>query len=312
MDKVFNKLHSLITHILCKTFFIKFDFFFFVILNKGYPVSVSGMITLPVSSSVYQSMVANIQQIHTNSDGTLCITPMQVQKRGHQLNVDQIDNVTNISSNANNSTCSDSLNNSFSSTSSQSSTMVANCHQNSNNEYASSHMQSFLSCDNQTNGSNNLLELCRVLSQTGHTTEMQNSSNGFSIPVSVNNPQWNSVAVNEKKIIKSRKLVSRNQFNLNVTNFDSNQSCNKEQIAHSNRHQYTEQQAARCHKDGNDTNNNNEDDNIKDIDSDLKCHMITSTILGESQKMNNSSNNFISIEIDDDESRIIKTEIDAA
>lgn len=38
------------------------------------------MITLPVSSSVYQSMVANIQQIHTNSDGTLCITPMQVQK----------------------------------------------------------------------------------------------------------------------------------------------------------------------------------------------------------------------------------------
>lgn len=46
----------------------------------GYPVSVSGMITLPVSSSVYQSMVANIQQIHTNSDGTLCITPMQVQK----------------------------------------------------------------------------------------------------------------------------------------------------------------------------------------------------------------------------------------
>ncbi|XP_055295224.1 DNA-binding protein Ewg isoform X4 [Sitodiplosis mosellana] len=47
--------------------------------GQGYPVSVSGMITLPVSSSVYQSMVANIQQIHTNSDGTLCITPMQVE-----------------------------------------------------------------------------------------------------------------------------------------------------------------------------------------------------------------------------------------
>ncbi|XP_031616893.1 DNA-binding protein Ewg isoform X3 [Contarinia nasturtii] len=46
--------------------------------GQGYPVSVSGMITLPVSSSVYQSMVANIQQIHTNGDGTLCITPMQV------------------------------------------------------------------------------------------------------------------------------------------------------------------------------------------------------------------------------------------
>lgn len=39
------------------------------------------MITLPVSSSVYQTMVANIQHLHTNSDGTLCITPMQVQNK---------------------------------------------------------------------------------------------------------------------------------------------------------------------------------------------------------------------------------------
>lgn len=66
------------------------------------------MITLPVSSSVYQSMVANIQQIHTNSDGTLCITPMQVQKPGsyghsnsntiHQSNANgqhQLNNNTN-------------------------------------------------------------------------------------------------------------------------------------------------------------------------------------------------------------------------
>lgn len=36
------------------------------------------MITVPVSASMYQSMMANIQQIHTNSDGTVCITPMQV------------------------------------------------------------------------------------------------------------------------------------------------------------------------------------------------------------------------------------------
>lgn len=50
-------------------------------LYTGYPVSVSGMITLPVSSSVYQTMVANIQHLHTNSDGTLCITPMQVQNK---------------------------------------------------------------------------------------------------------------------------------------------------------------------------------------------------------------------------------------
>lgn len=37
------------------------------------------MITLPVNSSVYQTMVANIQQLQSNQDGTLCITPMQVQ-----------------------------------------------------------------------------------------------------------------------------------------------------------------------------------------------------------------------------------------
>lgn len=46
--------------------------------GHGYPVSVSGMITVPVSASMYQTMVANIQQLHPNGDGTVCITPMQV------------------------------------------------------------------------------------------------------------------------------------------------------------------------------------------------------------------------------------------
>lgn len=35
----------------------------------GYPVSVSGMLTVPVSASMYQTVVANIQQI--NNDGTV-------------------------------------------------------------------------------------------------------------------------------------------------------------------------------------------------------------------------------------------------
>ncbi|XP_018802991.1 PREDICTED: DNA-binding protein Ewg isoform X8 [Bactrocera latifrons] len=52
--------------------------------GQGYPVSVSNMITVPVSASMYQSMMANIQQIHTNGDGTVCITPMQVEN-GEQL-----------------------------------------------------------------------------------------------------------------------------------------------------------------------------------------------------------------------------------
>ncbi|XP_075216721.1 DNA-binding protein Ewg isoform X2 [Lycorma delicatula] len=43
----------------------------------GYPVSVSGMITVPVSASMYQTVVANIQQIHTQGDGTMqVVTPM--------------------------------------------------------------------------------------------------------------------------------------------------------------------------------------------------------------------------------------------
>ncbi|XP_058060548.1 DNA-binding protein Ewg isoform X3 [Anopheles bellator] len=45
--------------------------------GQGYPVNVSGMITLPVSAQMYQTMVANIQQV-PNVDGTVCLTPMQM------------------------------------------------------------------------------------------------------------------------------------------------------------------------------------------------------------------------------------------
>lgn len=44
------------------------------------------MITVPVSASMYQSMIANIQQLHTNSDGTVCITPVQVDSHNHNNN----------------------------------------------------------------------------------------------------------------------------------------------------------------------------------------------------------------------------------
>lgn len=39
-------------------------------------ILVSGVITVPVSASMYQTMVANIQHLHTNSDGTVCVTPV--------------------------------------------------------------------------------------------------------------------------------------------------------------------------------------------------------------------------------------------
>lgn len=46
-----------------------------------YPVSVSGVITVPVTASMYQTMVANIQHLHTTNDGTVCVTPcVQVPK----------------------------------------------------------------------------------------------------------------------------------------------------------------------------------------------------------------------------------------
>ncbi|XP_037029668.1 DNA-binding protein Ewg isoform X5 [Bradysia coprophila] len=64
--------------------------------GHGYPVSVSGMITLPVSSSVYQTMVANIQHLHTNSDGTLCITPMQVQNNKSQMHNNNFNSTASV------------------------------------------------------------------------------------------------------------------------------------------------------------------------------------------------------------------------
>lgn len=51
--------------------------------GHGYPVSVSGMITVPMSS-MYQ-MVANIQHLHQNGDGTVCLTPIQVSNTGGSL-----------------------------------------------------------------------------------------------------------------------------------------------------------------------------------------------------------------------------------
>lgn len=41
---------------------------------SGYPVSVSGVVTIPVSASMYQTMVANLQ-----SDGTMQMVPSMVQ-----------------------------------------------------------------------------------------------------------------------------------------------------------------------------------------------------------------------------------------
>uniref|UniRef100_A0A182YHK7 Nuclear respiratory factor 1 NLS/DNA-binding dimerisation domain-containing protein n=1 Tax=Anopheles stephensi TaxID=30069 RepID=A0A182YHK7_ANOST len=51
--------------------------------GESFPVNVSGMITVPVSAQMYQTMMANIQQV-PNVDGTVCITPMQVHNIAQQ------------------------------------------------------------------------------------------------------------------------------------------------------------------------------------------------------------------------------------
>ncbi|KFB35027.1 AGAP002492-PA-like protein [Anopheles sinensis] len=64
--------------------------------GQGFPVNVSGMITVPMSAQMYQTMVANIQQV-PNVDGTVCITPMQVHSLASSQHHQQQQQQTNPS-----------------------------------------------------------------------------------------------------------------------------------------------------------------------------------------------------------------------
>ncbi|XP_060537079.1 DNA-binding protein Ewg isoform X5 [Cylas formicarius] len=55
---------------------------------------VSGVITVPVSASMYQTMVANIQHLHTNSDGTVCVTPVVQVPKVEPNNGDSMETLT--------------------------------------------------------------------------------------------------------------------------------------------------------------------------------------------------------------------------
>lgn len=71
---------------------------------SGFPVS--GMITVPVSTQMYQTMVANIQQL-PNGNETVCITPMQVHNQSQTVNLNNrttvpTQNVTISTSSSNN------------------------------------------------------------------------------------------------------------------------------------------------------------------------------------------------------------------
>lgn len=72
--------------------------------ETGYPVSVSGMITVPVSAQMYQTMISNIQHLQPNGDGTVCITPMQVQNFIQNSSLNNNNNNSNQNLNINTNT----------------------------------------------------------------------------------------------------------------------------------------------------------------------------------------------------------------
>lgn len=243
------------------------------------------MITLPVSSSVYQSMVANIQQIHTNGDGTLCITPMQVQKPGHQHSISHL-NSTNLSGNLIGSNCSapciSSVNSSYSNGG------AAIC--NANTSPFSSEISSTINCDTN-NGNNNLLELCRVLSQSTSVSNCA-STMSFGLPQSI-----------DKKAAKSKKL-NRNQF-FATSNFESSTS-----FAEANGSFLTQNLSEHKSMHESDSNNNNHNEESSgSINHDLKC----AQILAAADESPSKSDN-IAGQLHETENRIIKMEceIDAA
>lgn len=277
-------------------------------------MSVSGMITLPVSSSVYQSMVANIQQIHTNGDGTLCITPMQVQKSGHQSHSISHINSTSISGSLIGSNCSvapgiSSVNSSFSNVNSggTSSSILANCHPNSNGLFgggggAATELSSSINCENNANSSNNnLLELCRVLSQSTNVSNV-NCHN----TVSFNNISP-SFANADRKNVKNKKLSQRNQF------FNSSSSFAPSTTTYSNESNgnfIAQDIDANKSIHSSDTNNNNHsNENNGHTSHDLKCaQILVSTNTEHSSKANKSDIMAVNIQLADHETRNIKME----
>lgn len=303
------------------------------------------MITLPVSSSVYQSMVANIQQIHTNGDGTLCITPMQVQKTGHQHSINHNLNSTNISGNlAIGSNCSvappciSSVNgsSSYSNANNVGTSILANCNAHTSNSSAYDSSTELttteLHCDNNStnnnnnnnnnnsNNNSNLLELCRVLSQSTNMNSA-NCPNAISF-----NPNLSpNFTTNDRKLTKCTKkpsAINRNQF----FNFASSSPSSSSFPSESNgidRNNFIEQQIdenkSLLENDTNNNSNNGQnhhqqqsDENINsngNSSHDLKFVNVTDQSAQKSSKTDSNTNPInITVQLGENETRTIKME----
>lgn len=146
------------------------------------------MITLPVSASMYQSMMANIQQIHTNSDGTVCITPMQVDA-----------NNTNNNNNTNSNANTTNTNNSNSNTCSNSNSSNSNSNSHNNND------------DGNSNGTTNA-------STTTQVPQFQCYSIMAATPITAATAHHHRLLTANQALNQTQNLVN----NLNINNSNSN------------------------------------------------------------------------------------------
>lgn len=258
-------------------------------------------------------MVANIQQIHTNGDGTLCISPMQVDKLGHHSSVNQNSITSNMNGNSI-ASCHNSVANSFSSVNSSGRSSILNCQAASaNHMYASAtNMPSMLPCDNQINpnGTNNLLELCHVLqnAQNNQIETLVNTSASNNVQSYGNVHGQSFTNINDRKSTKVRKVARQQQctgdFNAiaSYTASTSNQTMDRNVPVSS---------IAKLNE-MNDTNNNvNDDGSSITIEPDLKPDQAAVLHLsGESSKSCKSSDSLNVIEFDENKLRTIKMERD--
>jgi hypothetical protein len=138
---------------------------------SGFPVAINGMITVPMTSQMYQTMVANIQQLQPSSDGTLCITPMQVQ---------------NIQVTSNNRS---------------SSTVCTSSNSNSNNTYNTTYTLMTPATFLNGNRQNNVQSLV-----TSSASNLPQVSAKKSIPVSIISKKSNVIIRKDITVIPKKKL----------------------------------------------------------------------------------------------------------
>lgn len=276
------------------------------------------MITLPMSSSMYQSMVG-----HINGDGTICIAPMQVDKLAHHSSINQITNSNNSITNqmnGNNSVaqCNNSVSSSFSSVSSQSSrNSIVNCQQNNgaNQMYGSAtNIPPLIPCDNQINqnGHNNLLELCHVLGQNAQNNHIETlvSASTSNSTMSYNNAQHGqtySTQINDRKATRMRKL-GRNQQSIGEFNGVASYANDASQLISRN---VAGHMIAKSNDTSDGNNNVNNDANSITIESDLKhIQMPALHLTGDTTRLCKSNDQLNTIEFDEHKLRTIKMERD--